>query len=660
MSFTYPIFLWGLTALAIPIIIHLFNFRKAKRVSFSNVRFLENIKKQNSSNLRLRHLLILLTRLLFIFFLVLVFAQPYIPSIEDGLQSRSVTLYIDNSNSMSNLTERGVSGFNETLGIAQEITNLYPAETQFSLITNDFVPGTSQGRAKAKTAEDLTEIKYSSLSRSGQELFDKIQGGKPGEIKDIFILSDFQQSTIGQFEQIIDSTNQYHLIRMEMTEQKNIFVDTVLLENPFLVSNQKNAVHIKVRNDGTDINDLQVKFFVNDNQSGTTSIDIEANSTKDLVFELSGRLESSNRCRVSFEDFPVVFDNDYFFTLNLASKIKIVEVTDEKKTPIGQVYKNNPLFSITSFQSNNISYPILEQADLLILNGLPNIAAGLEAQVNKQLSQGKSVIFIPASVLSTDYRISNVKMQSDSLAARTSLKLPDLNNPFFANIFEELGRDTQMPEVSTTYRFQPNGRSLLKTKTDVPYLSLFPTSGNLYLFAAPLSAAYTNFHRHALFVPVLHRIAELSSSNHPALAYSVDQMNLSLKVDSIPNGQLYKLIREDAELIPSQRISANELVLDMPRYLLSAGYYDLMLGYHQITTVAFNHPKLESDLKTLSMEEIKARLTGVKNLNLYEAQEAKVFSNNLKEKYHQRDLWKYALILSLIFLFAESLLLRFL
>ncbi|MEP2508074.1 MAG: BatA domain-containing protein, partial [Reichenbachiella sp.] len=152
MSFIYPIFLWGLTALAIPIIVHLFNFRKAKKISFSNVRFLESVKKKSSSNLRIRHLLILLCRLLFIFFLILTFAQPVIPSKEDGLRSKSVAIYLDNSNSLSNLTVNDVSGFNEILSVAQEITLLYSSETKFSLITNDFLPGSHIGRSKNKTS----------------------------------------------------------------------------------------------------------------------------------------------------------------------------------------------------------------------------------------------------------------------------------------------------------------------------------------------------------------------------------------------------------------------------------------------------------------------------------------------------------------------------
>ena len=79
MSFLYPGFLWALTALAIPVIIHLFYFRRYQKVYFSNVRFLKEIKEETATRNRLKHWLILVARLLAITALVLAFAQPFFP-----------------------------------------------------------------------------------------------------------------------------------------------------------------------------------------------------------------------------------------------------------------------------------------------------------------------------------------------------------------------------------------------------------------------------------------------------------------------------------------------------------------------------------------------------------------------------------------------------
>ncbi|MBL0031994.1 MAG: BatA domain-containing protein [Bacteroidetes bacterium] len=80
MQFIYPEFLFALSVLAIPIIIHLFNFRRFKKIYFTNVRFLKEIKQDTQSKSKLKHLLVLLSRLLALTFLVLAFAQPFIPA----------------------------------------------------------------------------------------------------------------------------------------------------------------------------------------------------------------------------------------------------------------------------------------------------------------------------------------------------------------------------------------------------------------------------------------------------------------------------------------------------------------------------------------------------------------------------------------------------
>src|SRR3954470_10541393 len=100
MSFLYPSFLWALAALAIPIVIHLFNFRRTTRIYFSNTRFLKLVKEVTTAKRRLKHYLILASRLFFLLFLILAFAQPIIPAREQLGNGKSIVLYIDNSQSM--------------------------------------------------------------------------------------------------------------------------------------------------------------------------------------------------------------------------------------------------------------------------------------------------------------------------------------------------------------------------------------------------------------------------------------------------------------------------------------------------------------------------------------------------------------------------------
>jgi len=58
MQFLFPGFLAALITLAIPIIIHLFYFRRFKKVYFTNVRFLKEVREESSARRKLRNLLV--------------------------------------------------------------------------------------------------------------------------------------------------------------------------------------------------------------------------------------------------------------------------------------------------------------------------------------------------------------------------------------------------------------------------------------------------------------------------------------------------------------------------------------------------------------------------------------------------------------------------
>ena len=74
MNFQNPKLLYALLAIAIPIIIHLFNLQRNKKIYFSSIRFLKEIKQKKQQRTKLKNLLILLSRILAISFLTMAFA----------------------------------------------------------------------------------------------------------------------------------------------------------------------------------------------------------------------------------------------------------------------------------------------------------------------------------------------------------------------------------------------------------------------------------------------------------------------------------------------------------------------------------------------------------------------------------------------------------
>ncbi len=102
MNFAHPEILYGLLAVLIPLIVHLFNFRRYKKFYFSNVALLKDISFETKKQSRLKHLIVMILRMLAIVTLVIAFARPSFNEETKALKSeQSITgIYIDNSFSM--------------------------------------------------------------------------------------------------------------------------------------------------------------------------------------------------------------------------------------------------------------------------------------------------------------------------------------------------------------------------------------------------------------------------------------------------------------------------------------------------------------------------------------------------------------------------------
>src|ERR1041384_7376099 len=170
MSFVYPLFLWALTALSIPIIIHLFNFRKTTRVYFSNTKLLRQVKQETTQKRKLKQYLVLASRLLFLLFLVLAFAQPFIPAAEQLSAGKNKIIYLDNSYSMTLPVEDKFRSFDAAISFVQEITDVFPPDTRYQLITNDFAPFSNSYKTKSEVLDLLAQLRLSPITRNASEI----------------------------------------------------------------------------------------------------------------------------------------------------------------------------------------------------------------------------------------------------------------------------------------------------------------------------------------------------------------------------------------------------------------------------------------------------------------------------------------------------------
>ncbi len=103
-TFVYPSLLWGLAIMAVPVLIHLINMMRHRRVRWAAMEFLLLSQKKNRAWVLLKQLLLLLLRMAIVAAVVAAVARPLLRSDLAGMLGRSKTHHIvllDDSFSMS-------------------------------------------------------------------------------------------------------------------------------------------------------------------------------------------------------------------------------------------------------------------------------------------------------------------------------------------------------------------------------------------------------------------------------------------------------------------------------------------------------------------------------------------------------------------------------
>ncbi|HEX8546685.1 MAG TPA: BatA domain-containing protein [Cytophagaceae bacterium] len=674
MSFIYPQFLYALAAISIPVIIHLFNFQKPKKVFFSNIEFLKAVKQSTSNKLKLKHLLILLARILFIAFLVLAFAQPFLRSDNAGDigTKQIVAFYLDNSYSMQNEKEGAVSLESGIKAITQ-VSELYPKSSRFILITNDFEAKDDYLRDVDQLKERLTELKFSNIYRDFLSVSKRIERIEEGQSKNIFFISDFQKSTTGDLNKLsLDSANRYYLVPIKGENHSNLYVDSIGLKTPLIRPDENNTLEVTLVNTSAEkIEDRIVKLYIDNIQVSSANITIPASGKQRTVFNFSVSGGEDKKCKISFDDSPVSFDNDYFFTLNVSPKINILHITDATKTYIDKVYENENVFRITKTLSGSIDYTAISGANEVVLENVTEINASLTDALVAFVKKGGSLFIVPSSKPDlTSYSdmfrkigmpIGSVVVSDTANANLFTIVPPDINNPFFQNIFEKLDKNLNLPYASPVFS-GANGRTrLLSLKNGGVLLSSNTLgSGKVYLLNTAFDGKMTNLPYHALFVPVMYKVAFRSKNESERLAYNFDEGTIPVKMNNVSANTIFELKTDQIKLIPNQRLAEDNLYLEIPNMDLKPGYYSLVKKDSVVRTLAFNYSKKESIMDFYQQEELNELKGMYPNVQVYSSTDTSDFVKDFKKDNIGISLWKYCIVLSLIFLMTEVLLIRLL
>lgn len=656
LLFEIPSVLWALCLMSIPIIVHLFNLRKAKRLEFSNIALLKKVTEETNAKRRPIELLILLMRIMTVVLIIIGFAQPILKNDElDRETNDDTTVYLDTSLSMSK-TRDNQSSFDRAYSLVTGLAESYPNGVSFRLIDNGYISSVSTKLSKSALENSLTTLNQVGVDRTATELVSRINSLE--ESRDVYWFSDFN-ATSDIIDLADDTIHNHYLVPVFGDEQPNIFIDSVYLQNTFYSGENVNNIVVNLAATDRISRSVNLRFSVADKLLGTARVDFSNTDNATYNYSIPSGTKDLSMIKLELDGADPNYDNEFFLSINDLEEISVLEVYDSESNGfISSLYDANELFSFQRSNSNTLQLPLFESADFLILNELSSYSNQLVNYVGSFIRRGGTILILPNSEMdSSEFQKIEILVQEDD-NNNLSLNPIDFENPFFEGIFEEEDVGIRMPKASTQWRPINYESALLRFSNERPFLAKLATSGSVYFFASSLADEYSNFATHAIFVPIMYKLALGAQSEANRLYYQTDSEFMTYTIDENSN-EVYKLRSVDAEIVPDQRIMNGQLLMVIPKDQIKAGQYYLTGSTDTIGVMSFNLPKSESIYNeniTAQLEEL-SKYDHIRVLNLESKDQAMSFVNdNLRGK----SLWRYFIIAALFFLFAEIILIRYL
>ena len=638
MQFKHPELLYALFLLLIPIIVHLFQFRKFQKVAFTNVAFLKEINLQTRKSSQLKKWLTLLTRLLFLTAIIFAFAQPYSAK-KSALNLKSETvIYIDNSFSMQAKGNQG-----ELLKRAvQDIISNVPEEENISLITND---NTYRNTTIKNIKNELLVLNYSSKTWSYDAALLKCKKlFKPSTpVKNIVFVSDFQEQQ-NNFNPEYDSLYNIHAVKLIPVNNNNVSIDSAYISNT-----TANAMELKVviRNNGAFIGNLPVSLFNNDTLIAKTSVAINKDTIASFLMPVNNIING----KIIIKDTGLQYDNSLFFNINKLSKIKVLTINNSDDTFLKRIYTNDE-FSFTSSVLNQVNYNIINEQHLIILNELNSLPNSLINILKSFTLQGGFVLIIPSNNIDMEtydtFLLNFNTSFTNFVTGEKRITTINYSHPIYANgVFEKRVTNFQYPKVDSFYSTSNNkGLEILLYEDNRVFLY---ENKHAYIFTAALNSSNSNFKNSPLIVPTLYNIGKFSLNN-PNLYFIIGDNNTFDVSVNLSQDDILSLVSNDVNMIPKQQYYNNKVTITTTDEPSVSNTYSVNNKNMNLQNVSYNYNRNESQL-------IYQDLSKLKNITLNNSV-TDIF-NILKSDTKVNNLWKWFVIFALAFLIIEMLILKY-
>jgi len=333
----------GLPLLALPLVIHLINLRRHRRVEWAAMKFLLESQRRNKKWILLQQLLLLILRTSAVALVVLMLAGPVLQSgwgRHFGQGSVHHLILLDDSYSMSDRWEQ-TTAFDEAKRAVNVI--LEEADQQAG---NQKLTLVRFSTARELSAGAAAEISERTLDRNLRDEFESIMGdlqfsesdagpleaigaalGLPestaDEAKIVYLISDFrsrQWSEDDQLRQMLgqlrEKSSQLHLVQCIENTRPNLAITRLLPESGIRAAGVETWFEITLANYGDQPAVAVAVSIMQDGHKLPAVVFDEVPAGEEVTrrFRVTFPSSGSHQLQASLERDPVVTDNMRYFT----------------------------------------------------------------------------------------------------------------------------------------------------------------------------------------------------------------------------------------------------------------------------------------------------------------------------------------------------------
>lgn len=682
MSFLYPSFLWALFFIAIPIIIHLFNFRIHKVTYFSNLQFLTNIKDASESKSKIKNLLILLFRMLTISSLIIAFAVPFVPLGENNISKKQtiVCIYLDNSFSMNASSKHG-NLFDASKERARKIVNSYNNSQKFLFVTNDFEARHRIITNKEQINRFIDQSRISHEYRSYSEIinFQKNSINQNHQFVDIqlysYFISDFQKN-IADFENLNnDSLSTFYLLPMATNKYNNIYIDSCWFTSAGRNLNRQEELIVRMVNKGDEAyTEIPIKLYINGKQKSISSFDIDSNQSVEIPLQYANTETGFLACNLEITDYPITYDNNFYFSyqINKVTSVLVINSKIENKY-IQSLFLNNPAFVVDQTFYGKLKNSEFQNYQVIFLDEPENISTGLADEFMQFVAQGGVLVILPGigtqiADINKLMALLNGPVFNSYESQPSGIGSINFDHFIYRDVFVKKEDKLNLPGLKSYFDLNINSKKLFYTMlssiSDKPMLIQHNfEKGKVFTFCFPVSESNSDFVLHPLFVPTIYNIVSYSQADEN-LFYTIGKDNIiDIKLRRSNKDKTIHVVNPESKVdfIPQlSGLGEKGVRVNLMNSIGEANNYFLKDDDTVLQCISFNFDRRESDPAYYTNGEI------LKFLEQYQLTNFKIIPSELDELEMQidsnhknrKEFWKLFIILALIFVAGEIMLIR--